>query len=55
MKDKYSWEAIRLGGSATTGEEAVLPRLGLEDDRAAPLDLDGGGITELDGALHARV
>ena len=33
----------------------MLPRLGLEDDRADALDLDGGGVTELDGALHARV
>jgi hypothetical protein len=37
------------------GEEAVLPRLGLEDDQADSLDLDGGGVTELDGALHAGV
>ena len=36
-------------------EEAVLPCLGLEDDRADSLDLDGGGVTELDEALHTGV
>jgi hypothetical protein len=35
------------------GEKTVLPHLGLEDDLADALDLDGGGFTELDGALHA--
>ena len=38
-----------------TGEEAVLPCLGLEDDRADSLDLDNEGIPELDGALHTEV
>ena len=33
----------------------MLPHLGLEDDRADSLDLDGEGFTELDGALHAGV
>ena len=33
----------------------MLPHLGLEDDRADSLDLDDGGITELDGALHIGV
>ena len=36
-------------------EKTVLPCLGLEDDQADALDLDGRGITELDGALHVGV
>ena len=43
------------GDVVDTGEHPVLAGLGGEDDGADALDLHGGGVTELDGALYAGV